>query len=88
MAVLTTIPGMFQHMNVRTTHGLGDIVQRPESHSVHQQRGVHAYNYGDIPLFDIMFGTFRNPRDWEGEAGFHDGSTRQVAPMLIFRKIS
>ena len=37
--------------NVRTPQWLGYLVQRPESHSVHHQRGVHAYNYSDLPLF-------------------------------------
>ena len=88
VAVVTTIPGMSQHINIRTPHWLGYVVQRPESHAIHHQRGVHAYNYGDIPLFDMIFGTFKNPPDWKGEAGFHDGSTKQIAPMLFFRKIS
>lgn len=88
VAILTTIPGMFQHLNVRTPYWLGYIVQRPESHLIHHQRGVHAYNYGDIPLFDMIFGTFRNPREWSGQNGFHDGSTTQLPEMLMFRKIS
>jgi sterol desaturase/sphingolipid hydroxylase (fatty acid hydroxylase superfamily) len=88
VAVITTIPGMFQHLNVRTPHWLGYFLQRPESHLIHHERGVHAYNYGDIPLPDMIFGTFRNPRQWEGRNGFHDGSTWQIGPMLIFRKIS
>lgn len=86
-AVLTTVPGMFQHLNVKTPHWLGYVVQRPESHLIHHQRGVHAYNYGDIPLPDILFGTFRNPRSWDGENGFHDGSTHRIAELLAFRKI-
>jgi len=88
VAILTTIPGIFQHLNIRTPHWLGYIVQRPESHLIHHQRGVHAYNYGDIPLPDMIFGTFRNPREWEGENGFHPGSTLQIPEMLVFRKIS
>ena len=88
VAILTTIPGMFQHVNMRTPHWLGYIVQRPEAHLIHHQRGVHAWNYGDIPLPDMIFGTFRNPREWEGENGFHPGSTHQIPEMLVFRKIS
>ncbi len=83
-----TFPAMFQHTNIRTPQWLGYIVQRPESHSIHHQRGVHAFNYGDLPVFDILFGTFRNPREWQQEAGFHPGSTRQIGEMLAFRKIS
>ena len=86
--VLATFPSMFQHVNIRTPRWLGYIVQRPESHSIHHQRGVHAFNYGDLPLFDILFGTFRNPAEWQDKAGFHDGSTNQLVPMMTFRKIS
>ena len=86
--VLATFPAMFQHVNLRTPRWLGYIVQRPESHSIHHQRGVHAFNYGDIPLFDILFGTFRNPAAWQDQAGFHEGSTTELVPLLTFRKIS
>lgn len=78
---------MFQHLNVRTPLWLGYIVQRPESHLIHHERGVHASNYGDIPLPDMIFGTFRNPRDWSGLNGFHQGSTLRIGPMLMFRRI-
>lgn len=88
VGIATVIPGMFQHANMRTPRWLGYILQRPESHSIHHQRGVHAFNYGDIPLFDILFGTFRNPADWEDKAGFHPGSTQQAAEILAFRKVS
>jgi sterol desaturase/sphingolipid hydroxylase (fatty acid hydroxylase superfamily) len=86
--VLGTFPAMFQHLNIRTPQWVGYFLQRPESHSIHHQRGVHAYNYGDLPIFDILFGTFRNPKEWQEEAGFHEGSTRQIGEMLTFRKIS
>ncbi|PLK26125.1 sterol desaturase family protein [Novosphingobium sp. TH158] len=87
VAVAATIPTMFQHTNLRTPVWLGYVLQRPESHSIHHQRGVHAYNYGDIPLFDIIFGTFKNPKDWEAEAGFHKGSTNKVGKMLACQEI-
>ena len=88
VAVLATFCSMFQHANIRTPHWLGYIVTRPESHSVHHERDVHAFNYGDIPLFDILFGTFRNPREWQGKVGFFDGSSRKIGPMLIGREIA
>jgi len=79
---------MFQHTNIRTPHWLGYILQRPESHLIHHERGVHAYNYGDITLPDMIFGTFKNPREWEGENGFHEGSSWQLRDLLLFRRIS
>ncbi len=87
VSVVATFCSMFQHSNLATPHWLGYLVTRPESHSLHHERDVHAWNYGDIPLWDMVFGTFRNPRQWDGQAGFHDGSTRQWS-MLLGRKIS
>ncbi len=87
VSVLATFCSIFQHSNLTTPHWLGYLVTRPESHSLHHERNVHAWNYGDIPLWDMVFGTFRNPRQWNGQAGFHDGSTRQWS-MLFGRKIS
>ena len=53
---------LFYHWNVRTPRWVGYLVQRPESHCVHHQEGLHRYNYADLPVFDMMFGTFREPR--------------------------
>ena len=41
---------LFYHWNVPTPYWLGYLVQRPESHCVHHEEGLHAYNYGDLPL--------------------------------------
>ena len=88
VAVAATFCAMFQHSNLRTPHWLGYIITRPESHAVHHERGIHGYNYGDIPIFDILLGTFRNPREWNGEAGFFDGSSKKVGELLIGKKIA
>ncbi len=79
---------MFQHTNLRTPRWLGYFITRPESHSIHHERGVHAYNYADIPFWDIVFGTFCNPATWDGEAGFYDGASHRVAEMAIGRDVS
>jgi sterol desaturase/sphingolipid hydroxylase (fatty acid hydroxylase superfamily) len=78
----------FQHINVRTPQWLGYIVQRPESHSIHHGRGVHQYNYSDLPLFDILFGTFRNPKEFASENGFYDGASAKIAQILLFKDIA
>ncbi len=67
---------------------LGYFVQRPESHSVHHARGVHQYNYSDLPLFDVLFGTFRNPKDFVSESGFYDGASAKVPEILLFKDIA
>ncbi|MBC8071134.1 MAG: sterol desaturase family protein [Deltaproteobacteria bacterium] len=73
----------FQHANLRTPTWLGWFIQRPESHALHHQRGVHGYNYGDIAIWDRVFGTYRNPERWSGLAGFYDGASRRVGEMLL-----
>lgn len=83
-----TFLGMFQHANIRTPRWLGYLVQRPESHTVHHGRGIHRYNYADLPVLDILFGTFRNPRDYEVETGFYQGASERVLDMLLWRDVS
>lgn len=80
---------MFQHANIRTPRWLGYLIQRPESHGIHHARGIHAYNYADLPIIDMLFGTFRNPRTVDGlEAGFYNGGSRRIGAMLAFRDVS
>jgi len=85
---VTTFLSVFQHANVRTPRWLGVLVQRPESHSWHHARGVHAYNYSDLPLFDILSGTWNNPRDFAPEQGFHDGASSEYAGLLLGRDVA
>ena len=80
--------GMFQHWNVRTPRWLGYFIQRPEAHCVHHRKGVHFYNYGDLPLWDIAFGTFRNPREFNGECGFEEPGDRRGGAMLAFTDVN
>lgn len=35
----------------------------PEIHCVHHQEGLHSYNFSGLPVWDMLFGTFRNPRE-------------------------
>lgn len=85
---VTTFFNVFQHANIRTPRWLGYVMQRPESHSYHHQRGVHAYNYSDLPLFDLLFGTFKNPKDFATEQGFYSGGSARVLDMLRWRDVA
>jgi sterol desaturase/sphingolipid hydroxylase (fatty acid hydroxylase superfamily) len=89
LAVLITgIAEFFYHWNVQTPYWLGFVIQRPESHCVHHQAGLHAYNYADLPLWDMLFGTFRNPRDWQAECGFGPVGEGRLADMLAGRAVA
>ncbi len=73
---VATFYALFQHWNVKTPQWLGYLIQRPESHSQHHELDVHASNYSDFPIWDIVFGTFKNPKTFEGRVGF-----AQPAPL-------
>ena len=73
---------LFYHWNIRTPRWLGYLVQRPESHCIHHLRGFHRCNYSDLPLWDILFGTFANPRAQPIPCGFGPKAERRIADML------
>jgi sterol desaturase/sphingolipid hydroxylase (fatty acid hydroxylase superfamily) len=83
-----TFCSFFQHANIRTPQWLGYIIQRPEAHSLHHERGVHGYNYSDFPPWDMLFGTWKNPARWESQAGFYDGASARMPEMLIGLDVS
>jgi sterol desaturase/sphingolipid hydroxylase (fatty acid hydroxylase superfamily) len=83
-----TLLSIFQHTNISTPRWLGYIVQRPESHSRHHARGIHTGNFSDLPVFDLLFGTFHNPFEFVAETGFYQGASRRLAEMLSFRDVS
>ncbi|MDH5821955.1 sterol desaturase family protein [Luteimonas sp. RD2P54] len=78
----------FQHADLRTPRWLGWFIQRPESHLLHHQRGVHAYNYADLPLWDIVFGTFRNPpAGYHAATGLGHGASARLGDLLLGRDV-
>lgn len=84
---ITFFLGVFQHANIRTPQWLGYFVQRPESHSRHHGRRVHRDNYADLPVFDLMFGTFNNPARHQ-ENGFYEGASSRITDMLLWRDLN
>jgi sterol desaturase/sphingolipid hydroxylase (fatty acid hydroxylase superfamily) len=80
--------GMFQHWNVHTPWWLGYLIQRPEAHCEHHRLGVHANNYGDLPIWDLLLGTFRNPRHFVGDCGFEAPADRRLGAMLAFEDVN
>jgi sterol desaturase/sphingolipid hydroxylase (fatty acid hydroxylase superfamily) len=86
-AMLSNIAGFnafLQHSNIATPRWIALLFQRPEAHCIHHQRGLHAYNYSDLPLWDVVFGTFRNPERWDGETGFDPPADTRFGAMLAF----
>lgn len=78
---------IFAHWNVHTPRWLGFFVPRPESHALHHERGVHGRNYGDLPLWDMIFGTFENPGHFEGAVGLDVRARDRLLDMLAMRDV-
>jgi sterol desaturase/sphingolipid hydroxylase (fatty acid hydroxylase superfamily) len=77
----------FYHANIKTPHWLGYFIQRPEHHSIHHQLDVHKYNYSDIPLWDRLFGTFKDTKEFAKECGFPSDNERHFKDILKFRDV-
>jgi len=77
----------FYHANVRTPRWLRHIIQTPELHSVHHQFDVHRHNYGDVPLWDRLFGTYQDATAFSTRCGFPEGAEKKLIPMLAFRDV-
>lgn len=84
--LITLFLGIFQHANIRTPRWLGYLIQRPESHSYHHRKGHHRDNYADLPIIDIVFGTFYNPQGFS-DTGFYHGASDRVIDMLLWRDV-
>ncbi len=86
--LLSGLAELFYHWNVRTPYWVGFLFQRPESHCVHHKRGVHTNNFGDLPLWDILFGTFHNPRQFTAKCGFEPEQELRLGAMLLTRDVA
>ncbi|WP_237715088.1 sterol desaturase family protein [Hydrocarboniphaga effusa] len=77
---------LFIHADKRTPYWLGYIVARPEMHRVHHKTDFHANNYG-LPLWDLMFGTWENPKERVVHCGFIGDRSSRIFDMLKLRDV-
>ena len=83
----TALGEFFYHTNVRTPRWIGYFFQRPEMHRVHHQYGRHKNNYGDIVWWDMLFGTYENPKKFEATCGFDESNELRLRDMLLYRDV-
>lgn len=83
----TALGEFFYHTNVRTPRWVGLFFQRPEMHRIHHEHGKHWGNYGDIPWWDMMFGTYSNPPTWDATCGFDPEKEERLPAMLAFKDV-
>lgn len=77
----------FYHANVKTPGWLRYFIQTPELHSIHHEYDVHSFNYSDIPIWDRIFGTYRDTRSFTPRCGFPEGAEQRFSEMLYFKDV-
>ncbi|WP_242604611.1 sterol desaturase family protein [Legionella fairfieldensis] len=83
----TAIGEFFYHTNVKTPRWVGYLFQRPEMHRIHHQFNSHKNNYGDIVWWDMLFGTYENPKEWSHACGFTPEREEQLVNMLAYKDV-
>ena len=77
----------FHHANIRLQKRLkklGYVIQTPEQHLLHHEKGKHKSNYSPLTLWDTVFKTVAFSNDENMAVGFND--TGRAWPYLRFKK--
>jgi sterol desaturase/sphingolipid hydroxylase (fatty acid hydroxylase superfamily) len=83
----TALGEFFYHTSVKTPRWIGYFFQRPEMHRIHHQHQRHKNNYGDIVWWDMLFGTYENPKEFLYTCGFDDEKEQQLGDMLLYKDV-
>lgn len=75
------------HSNIKTPKWFRYFIQTPELHSIHHQFGVHKYNFGDIPIWDRIFGTYKDTTEFAERCGFPKNAENKLKEMLLFKDV-
>jgi sterol desaturase/sphingolipid hydroxylase (fatty acid hydroxylase superfamily) len=78
---------LFYHSNYKSPRWVRYFIQTPELHSIHHQLDVHHHNYSDLPVWDRLFGTYRDADSFAASCGFPRGNERKLGRMLIFQDV-
>lgn len=77
----------FYHANIKSPKFLRYFIQTPELHSIHHQLDVHKFNFSDIPIWDRIFGTYKDTVNFTDHCGFPTGSEQRLGEMLVFKDV-
>lgn len=83
----TALGEFFYHTNIKTPQWIGYVFQRPEMHRIHHQYNKHTNNYGDIVWWDMIFGTYQNPKEFDATCGFDNEKEQKLLDMLKFKDV-
>jgi sterol desaturase/sphingolipid hydroxylase (fatty acid hydroxylase superfamily) len=85
---ITAAAEYFYHMNIKTPHWIGYVLQRPEMHRIHHERGKHYSNFSDLPVWDMLFGTYQNPPTVNTPCGFVTERELLLTDMLLCKNVN
>lgn len=89
MVLYSSLGEYLYHMNIQTPHWMGYFFQRPEMHKIHHKEGVHYNNFSDLPLWDMLFGTYENPKvNGSCTCGFKEKKERKFLDILGFKNVN
>ena len=83
----TALGEFFYHTSCKTPRWVGYFFQRPEMHRIHHQYGYHKNNYGDIVWWDMIFGTYENPKEFNDRCGF-DQTPEAPKEQSLFKMLA
>ena len=73
------------HSNIKTPKWFRYFIQTPELHSIHHQYNVHKYNFGDITIWDRIFGTYKDTTEFVERCGFPKDAEHKLKEMLLIQ---
>ena len=77
----------FYHANFKSPSWLRYFIQTPELHSIHHQLDVHRYNFSDLPIWDRLFGTYKDATEFAPRCGFPRQNEELLGQMLKFEDV-
>jgi sterol desaturase/sphingolipid hydroxylase (fatty acid hydroxylase superfamily) len=83
----TALGEFFYHTNIKTPQWIGYIFQRPEMHRIHHEYEKHSHNYGDLVWWDMLFGTYKNPKEFNATCGFDNEKEQRLGDMIKFKDV-
>lgn len=88
LVVFSALSEFFYHMNVATPYWVGYFMQRPEMHLAHHSEDRQfTCNYGDLPIWDLLGGTWINPKNDQIKTGFTRDRERKMKEMIFFQNV-
>jgi len=79
---ITGVAGFLIHANINMPRKVGYVFQTPKMHRLHHKSGHHAQNYSDIVWWDMLFGTYSNPKEEVVKCGFSAEEEKNIFTML------